>query len=120
MSKTLQLTLSDEDFAWLEVLATGLLIQECDDKEEKSRLLLCVYRKNQDDFAPAVKELLCDVISSLVTGITRNGSWERDIVDSLTGWDGTYNPGLIAECIESEAHHIGLKITDTAKTRIGK
>lgn len=97
-TRTIQLELSEHTFAVLEVLAFGLYLQEGNDKV----LSWEGYDKKKDDFAPAVKGLLVQVSNSLSTGVVRPNSWERDVVDSLTGWDGTFNRGMFAECIKDD------------------
>ncbi|MEF1204334.1 hypothetical protein [Photobacterium damselae] len=46
--------------------------------------------------------MLADIAGSIATGVRRPGSWERSVVDSLTGWQGTYNAGMLSELIKDE------------------
>ena len=97
MSKKLVIELSDETFAYLEMIATGLQIEENGKVESEWD----GYSKDKNDFSPAVRQLLVSVADSMADGVRRSGSWERQVVDQLTGWQGTYNEGLLADCIKS-------------------
>ncbi len=99
MSRKLQIELSDETFAYLEMLAFGLEVErsEKDDLGDWKG-----FDKQKNDFGPAVRELLQEIAGSVATGVRRSGSWERSVVDSLTGWQGTYNRGMLADCIKNE------------------
>lgn len=46
--------------------------------------------------------LIVDIAGSIATGVLRPGSWERGVVDSLTGSQGTYNEGMLSESIKDE------------------
>lgn len=96
--KKIVLNLDDETFQLLEVLAFGLNIEKYgyvkNEEMEKG------HSKKNDDFAPLVSRLLEEIASSLSAGVRRPGSWERGVVDSLTGWDGTYNRGMFGELVK--------------------
>lgn len=93
MSRKIVLDLTDETFAYLELLAFGLHLE---DKAELN------FNGTKNDFAPMVNTLLIDVADSLAAGVRRTGSHERQTVDQLTGWDGTYNIGMVADCIKAD------------------
>ncbi|EMC9392928.1 hypothetical protein VO419_004801 [Vibrio parahaemolyticus] len=97
-TRKIQLELHEHTFAALEALAVGLHLQEGNeiDKDWEG------YDKTKDDFAPAVRKLLVQIANSVSTGVVRPGAWERSVVDSLTGWDGTFNRGMLAECIKDD------------------
>ncbi|HFQ5347197.1 TPA: hypothetical protein ACGUPP_004310 [Vibrio vulnificus] len=99
MTRKLQIELSDETFAYLEMLAFGLELERSgkDDLSDWKG-----FDKHKNDFAPAVRELLQEMADSMAAGVRRPGSWERGVVDSLTGWQGTYNKGMLAECIKED------------------
>jgi hypothetical protein len=99
MTRKLQIELSDETFAYLEMLAFGLELERTgkDDLSDWKG-----FDKQRNDFGPGVRELLREIAGSIATGVDRSGSWERSVVDSLTGWQGTYNKGMLAECIKDE------------------
>ncbi|CCN92053.1 conserved protein of unknown function (plasmid) [Vibrio nigripulchritudo SFn27] len=99
MTRKLQIELSDETFAYLEMLAFGLELERTD-KDDLSDWK--GFDKQRNDFGPGVRELLQEIAGSIATGVDRPGSWERGVVDSLTGWQGTYNKGMLAECIKDE------------------
>ncbi len=99
-TRKLQIELSEHTFAYLEMLAYGLAVERKDlpenIKEWKG------FDKSKDDFAPAVRKLIVEMCNSVSTGVSRPASWEREVVGSLTGWDGTFNRGMLAECIKAE------------------
>ncbi|EGR3179507.1 hypothetical protein LCX91_004942 [Vibrio parahaemolyticus] len=97
-TRKIQLELHEHTFAALEALAFGLHIQDGNEITEEWK----GYNKSKDDFSPAVRELLVQIANSVSTGVVRPGSWERGVVDSLTGWDGTFNRGMLAECIKDD------------------
>lgn len=97
-TKKIMLELDEQTFAKLELLAFGLHLED----EELTPLK---HDKKKDDFAPMVKDLLVGIADSLADGVMRSGAWEHDVVRSLTGWQGTYNPGMAAECIKDEINH---------------
>ncbi|WP_162270746.1 hypothetical protein, partial [Photobacterium aquimaris] len=94
----IMLELDDKTFAFLEMLAVGLELEANDkiDADWKG------FNKEKNDFSPAVRALLVNIANSVATGVRRSGSWEREIVDSLTGWQGTYNKMTLADCIKEE------------------
>ena len=96
MSRKLTIEVSDETFATLEVVAFGLELENNGDVDRDWK----GHDKKRDDFGPAVRELLTSVAGSLATGADRPGSWERGVLESLTGWQGTYNPGMVADCVK--------------------
>ncbi|BAX56129.1 hypothetical protein PDPUS_4_00001 (plasmid) [Photobacterium damselae subsp. piscicida] len=98
MTRKLQIELSDETFAYLEMLAFGLEIEANGEVEETWK----GFNIEKNDFSPAVRSLLVDIAGSIATGVRRPGSWERGVVDSLTGWQGTYNEGMLSELIKEE------------------
>ncbi len=93
--KKITLELDEHTFAMLEMLAVGM-------HAENEELYPIKADKQHDDFRPMVRDLLVDVANSLSSGISRPGSWERGVVSSLTGWQGTYKPGMAADCIKEE------------------
>ncbi|MFZ3467356.1 hypothetical protein [Vibrio harveyi] len=99
MTRKLQIELSDKTFAYLEMLAFGLELERTgkDDLSDWKG-----FDKQRNDFGPGVRELLQEIAGSIATGVDRPGSWERGVVDSLTGWQGTYNKGMLSECIKDE------------------
>lgn len=100
-TRKLQIELSEDTFAYLEMLAFGLAIERGEDPASKGNDWKG-FDKQRDDFGPAVRELLQSVANSVSTGVARPGAWEREIVDSLTGWEGTFNRGMLAECIKDD------------------
>lgn len=103
-TRKLVVELPESTFAYLEMLAFGLELESrehlSEDKQDMSDW--DGFDKAKNDFAPAVRELLVSVANSVATGVARPGSWERGVVDSLTMWQGTYNKGMLAECIKEE------------------
>lgn len=99
MSKKLVLNLSDDAFQHLEVLAFGLNRQHYPD-QPKNEQLIDGHNKQNDDFGPLVSRLLEGVANSLADGVRRPGSWERGVLDSLTGWDGTINRGMFGDMVK--------------------
>lgn len=97
-TRKVQLELNEHTFAVLETLAVGLHLQENNELDENWD----GYDKKKDDFAPAVRALLVRMSNSVSTGVVRPASWERQVVDSLTGWDGTFNRGMLAECVKDD------------------
>ncbi|MER0268412.1 hypothetical protein ABRZ87_08500 [Vibrio vulnificus] len=97
-TKKIHLELHEHTFAALEVLAFGLYLQDGNQISDEWK----GYDKANDDFSPAVCDLLVQIANSVSTGVVRPSSWERDVVDSLTGWDGTFNRGMLAECIKDD------------------
>ncbi|MCG9785410.1 hypothetical protein L1D52_24175 [Vibrio brasiliensis] len=99
-TRKLQIEISAETFAFLEMLAYGLHIENSPEGEGVSEWE--GYDKRKDDFAPAVRNLIQDIAGQIATGVRRPGAWEREVVDSLTGWQGTFNRGMLADCIKDE------------------
>lgn len=93
MSRKIVLELNDETFGLLEALAFGLHLEDPDLNETG-------YVKSRDDFGDGVRRLLVDAADSMAAGVRRPGSWERGTVESLTGWQGTYNWGMLADCVK--------------------
>jgi hypothetical protein len=99
-TRKLQIELDEHTFSLLEVLAYGLFLEENENGDE---LPECpAFDKNRNDFGPGVRKLLEQVAGSMATGVRRPGAWEREVVDSLTGWQGTFNRGMFADCIKDE------------------
>ncbi|WP_318415129.1 hypothetical protein [Photobacterium leiognathi] len=96
MTRKIVIEVSDITFALLEVLATGIELESGTDINTDWE----GYDKKRDDFTPAVRDLVSDICTSLATGVRRGGSWEHDVVKSLTGWDGTFNNAFVADCIK--------------------
>ena len=96
MSKKITIELDEQTFAYLEMLAYGLEIENSGkvDNDWKG------FNKAKNDFSPAIRDLLVDVAGSMADGVRRSGSWERGVVDQLTGWNGTYNKGMVSDCIK--------------------
>lgn len=99
-TRKLQIELDEKTFAYLELLAFGLHIEESPEGEDITKW--SGHDKKRDDFAPAVRELIQNILGSVADGVRRSGSWEREVVYSLTGWQGTFNRGMLAECIKEE------------------
>ncbi len=99
MKKQITLNLDQATFEYLEVLAYGLN-QELHKGDKENKELLTGHDQEKDDFAPLVSKLLEKISSSLADGVRRPSSWEREIVDSLTGWDGTVNRGMFGETVD--------------------
>ena len=99
MKKEITLNLDQATFEYLEVLAYGLN-QELHDGDKENENLLAGHDKTKDDFAPLVAKLLEKISDSLADGVRRPNSWEREIVDSLTGWDGTVNRGMFGASVD--------------------
>ena len=99
MKKEITLNLDQATFEYLEVLAFGLN-QEVHNGDKENEDLLAGHDKIKDDFAPLVTKLLEKIADSLADGVRRPNSWEREIVDSLTGWDGTVNRGMFGASID--------------------
>ena len=106
--KEITLKLDDKTFAWLEVLVVGLAKENLDEKEFSARLsdISC---KDNDDFGKGIKDLLEDIAGSLADGVKRSGSWERQCISSLTGYNGTYVPDMFDTCIKDEAKERGFE-----------
>lgn len=98
--RKLQIELDETTFAYLEMLAFGLQLERKPESEDIAEW--SGFDKKRNDFAPGVRELIVDVANSLAAGVRRPGAWEREVVDSLTGWQGTFNPGMLSECIKDE------------------
>lgn len=92
------LELDDHTFALLEMLAVGLELQQNDSIPADWN----GFSEKNNDFTPAVRELIKYISQSLAVGVRRPGSWERGVVDSLTGWDGTFNQGMLNPLIKDE------------------
>lgn len=113
-NRKLMIELDENTFAFLEMLAFGIEIEQRENlpEDKKDMSDWSGFDKKKNDFAPAVRALLENVAGSLATGIRRPGSWERQAVDMLTGWNGTYNRGMLAECIKAEIIEENDKIMD--------
>jgi len=99
--RTIKLKIDERAFQHLEVLAFGLNIEKYNDDKDNAELRQG-HNSKRDDFEPLVSHLLEDIIERLVTGVICSGSWERNIVDSLTGWEGTINRGMFGGLVEIE------------------
>ena len=104
---TLELTLHSETYNLLEALAYSLKWHE-ETLEADNDISdgWCSLKKN---FSPLLGNFLADVCDSLSTGVRRPGSWEREAVLMLTGWNGClatepgdYTTELMLESIISE------------------
>jgi len=98
-NRKLVLNISEHTFQYLEVLAFGLNCEKYPN-DRKNEALTKGFNKKDDHFAPLVSRLLEDVAASLATGTRRPGSWERDVISSLTGWEGTVNKGMFGNLVE--------------------
>ena len=91
-------TLSEDTFQYLEVLAVGLLLEQ---NPGADRATLLADKVNKaDDFVPAVASLLEGIANSFAEGTRRADSWEREVVEKVTGWDGTVNRGMFGDRVE--------------------
>ena len=100
ITRKLQIELDEKTFAYLELLAFGIHIESGQESEDITKW--SGHDKKRDDFGPAVRELIQEIAGSIASGVRRPGSWEREVVGSLTGWQGTLNRGMLAECIKDE------------------
>lgn len=109
-TKRITIDVTPEAFAWLEVLAVGLASKENgDDIDALNADIKSMYRKAQNDFGKGVSDLLEKAAYSFVTGVKRGGSWERQILLSLFGYNGEYLPSTIADVIKEDAAEYGFK-----------
>lgn len=99
--RKMTVTLSEETFQYLEVLAVGLLLER-NPNADRTALLSDKVNK-ADDFVPAVSSLLEEVANSFAEGTRRPDSWEREVVEKVTGWDGTVNRGMFGDKVEMSA-----------------
>lgn len=99
--RRMTVTLSEDTFQYLEVLAVGLLLEQ---NPGVDRATLLADKVNKaDDFVPAVASLLEDIANSFAEGTRRPDSWEREVVEKVTGWDGTVNRGMFGDKVEMPA-----------------
>ena len=83
---TLELTLHPETYKLLEALAYSLKwYEETDEADTELAEGWCSLNKN---YSPLLTSFLTDVCDSLSTGVRRPGSWEREVILMLTGWNG--------------------------------
>lgn len=109
-TKRITIDVSPETFAWLEVLAVGLACKDNgDDIDARNADIKSMYRKTQNDFGKGVSDLLEKAAYSFVDGVKRSGSWERQVLLSLFGYDGEYLPNTISDVIKEEAAERGFK-----------
>lgn len=108
-TKKITLELHEQTFAWLEVLAVGLARESLSDDEYQKRIVE-MARKDKDDFGAGVRDLLAQIADSLADGVRRPGSWERQCLSSLTGYEGTYLRGTFANCIKEDAKSLGFQV----------
>lgn len=99
MKKQIILNLDQATFEYLEVLAYGLN-QEHNEGDKENPELMAGFNNDKNDFAPLVSTLLEKIAGSLADGVRNPSSWERNTVDSLTGWDGTVNRGMFGETVD--------------------
>lgn len=100
--KKIKLKLDQATFEYLEVLAYGLN-QEHHDGNKINDELLAGYDAKNDDFAPLVRQLLEKITLTLAEGVMNPSSWEREVVEALTGWEGTINRGMFGETVDIPA-----------------
>ena len=96
--RRMTLTLSEDTFQYLEVLAVGLLLERNPNADRE--MLLQDKVNKADDFVPAVASLLEEIANSFAEGTRRPDSWEREVVEKATGWDGTINRGMFGDKVE--------------------
>lgn len=96
--RRMTVTLSEDTFQYLEVLAVGLLLERNPDADRN--ILLSDKVNKADDFVPAVASLLEEIADTFAEGTRRPGSWECEVVEKVTGWDGTVNRGMFGDKIE--------------------
>ncbi|WP_240224554.1 hypothetical protein [Rheinheimera hassiensis] len=108
-TKKITLELHEQTFAWLEILVVGLARESLSDEEYQKRLVE-MARKDKDDFGVGVRDLLAQVADSLADGVRRSGSWERQCLSSLTGYEGSYVRGIFADCIKKDAESLGFQV----------
>ena len=83
---TLGLTLHPETYKLLEALAYSLKwYEQTLEADNDIADGWCSLNKN---FSPLLANFLTDVCDSLSTGVRRPGSWEREVILMLTGWNG--------------------------------
>lgn len=97
MAQKIMLNLDDETFQYLEVLAVGLNFEQHDSKDNEA--FQKGHNKEKDHFGPLVSRMLEGIAESLASGVRRSGSWERNCIESLTGWDGTINRGMFGPLV---------------------
>ncbi len=107
--KKITIELEDTTFAWLEVLAVGLAKEQLNDGEYQQRISE-MASGGGDNFEQGVAELVADFANSLSDGVKRSGSWERQCLNQLTGYDGTYVSGSFDESIKEDAKQRGFKV----------
>jgi hypothetical protein len=112
--KKLTIELDDNTFAWLEVLAVGLA-KENESVSDYQAAIEHMTRKQHDDFGAGISQLLTSVAGSLATGVKRSGSWERETLSSLTGYQGTYVRSMFDKCIEEEAVKRGFNVAEKSQ-----
>jgi len=96
MTRKLVIELSDHTFQVLEGLAFGLMIEDTEGDPERRELRKReIWNKTNDDFAPGVRELLTKAAGLMSAGTFRPGCWEREVLASLTGYEGTFNRGML-------------------------
>jgi hypothetical protein len=102
------LNLDDATFQYLEVLAVGLLEEEHDGDKHSNAFkkdLAAGHNKTKNDFGPLVSKMLEEITQSLADGVRRNGSWERGVVESLTGWESTVCPDMFGDKVTIETQN---------------
>jgi hypothetical protein len=98
----LEIELNEKTFAWLEILASGLAKETLSNEDFKQRMAE-MSNDSMENLSVGVADILENVAESLATGVKRKGSWERNCVQSLTGYQGTYIPEMFHDCIKEEA-----------------
>ena len=107
--KKIVLELHEQTFAWLEVLVISLAKEQLSAEEYQKRIIE-MSRLGEDDFGKGVSDLLVQIADSLSNGVRRPGSWERQCLSALTGYDGGYVAGTFADCIVEDAKSCGFKV----------
>lgn len=96
-TRKIVLELSEMEFAQLEALAFGLKCEEHILYSEDD-----IYDKSKNDFAPGVRQVLMQATHAICTGYDRPGSWERGLLSSIYGWEGTFAPQMFAPCLKED------------------
>ena len=102
--RDLRISLDLKTFQYMEALVVGLHRQKLESGEitrtEYQSLIDKSISVKHDDFGKGVSDLLEHVALVIASGVGRGGSWERDIILSLTGWDGTFVPDSLGSLVD--------------------
>lgn len=109
--KKLTIELSDSTFNWLEQLAYGLASEEHGPGSDALQARMkSMTREEHDDLGDGVRDIIEQAVESMACGVARQGSWERQLLESLFAYEGTYSPHLFDESNKEEAKLRGLHV----------